>query len=487
MSWEFENTLAQFIEVNHLFENAEGPCKAGTPNKVLLAVSGGADSTALLHALCSLKDKKIFNVDFFCAHINHSLRGPDSDRDQQSVVEQARRLELPIIAKKINVSEFARKNKLSIETAARNLRIKTLLEIAGENNCFIIATAHQADDNAETIIHNIIRGTGLRGLAGIWPKRNFDNDITFVRPLLCFTRQQITDYLEERKLAWRTDKTNLDCSYKRNFIRHLLLPKIQQQSSTSLVELLSLLAGKANHFCLSLQSLTEQIWPAAADFEKDGLKLKLKIFSVQHPEVKIELIRKGLNYLGCGQRDLTFDHYRKILVFADKRLGNKTIVLPGGFCVKKEYDNLLICRPVQKSGIERRPAGTIEIAVPRETAFSDYKVEAQIFEAEGLSIEKLRAKKDKYAEQFDLEKITPPVKFRRRLEGDRFCPLGLDSDKKISRFLIDEKLPFSQRQKTLVVTDSEKIIWLWPIRISDKVKITAKTKKILQLKLTENR
>ena len=476
MSSEFEKSLTRFIELNNLFENAD---------RVLLAVSGGADSTSLLYALCSLKDSNIIDADFVCAHVNHMLRGLDADKDRQFVVEQARRLSMPVITKKVNVPAFARQNKLSIETAARDLRMKTLLEIAEANGCPVIATAHQADDNAETIIHNIIRGTGLRGLAGIRPKRSFKGKI-FVRPLLCFTRLQVIEYLEERKIPWCTDKTNFDCSYRRNFIRHRLVPEIQKKSSTPLVKLLSALADKAGRLCLSVESITEQIWLAAADFEKDRLKLKLKVFSVQHPQVQIELIRKALNYIGCGQRDLTFDHYRGILSLADEKVGNKTISLPGEFTAKKEYENLLFFKPAQKSDVESAATGPVEIAIPGQTAFGDYKIEAQISETAQTLPENIKSRKDKFIERFDFEKIAPPVKIRRRLSGDRFRPLGLDSDKKIARFLIDEKIPPSKRQNTLVVADREKIIWLWPIRISEKVKITDKTRKVLLLKITGN-
>ena len=474
MSSEFEKSLTRFIELNNLFENAD---------RVLLAVSGGADSTALLYALCSLRDSNIIDADFVCAHVNHMLRGLDADKDRQFVVEQARRLSMPVITKKVNVPAFARQNKLSIETAARDLRIKTLLEIAEANGCPVIATAHQADDNAETIIHNIIRGTGLRGLAGIRPKRSFEGKI-FVRPLLCFTRPQVIEYLEERKIPWCTDKTNFDCSYRRNFIRHRLVPEIQKKSSAPLVKLLSALADKAGRLCLSVESVTEQIWPAAADFEKDRLKLKLKVFSVQHPQVQIELIRKALNYIGCGQRDLTFDHYRRILALANKEPGNKKISLPGEFTARKEYENLLFFKPARKSDVEPAATGPVEIAIPGQTEFGYFKIEARITECP--PIENLKAKRDASLEQFDLEKISLPIKIRRRLEGDRFQPLGLDSDKKISRFLIDAKLPPAQRQNTLVVTDREKIIWLWPIRISENVKITDKTTKVLLLKITGN-
>ncbi|MFZ0035112.1 MAG: tRNA lysidine(34) synthetase TilS, partial [Sedimentisphaerales bacterium] len=220
MLLEFEKKVAGFIEANGLF---------GQADKILLAVSGGADSTALLYVICKMKAENILSGDIFCAHINHQLRGSESDGDEAFVVAQANKLNLPITTRRLDVRGFARKNKLSIETAARKLRIESLLDIVKDGNCNLVATAHQKDDNAETIIQRLVRGTGFRGLVGIWPLRCFADGIGFVRPLLCVRRDEIVEYLRKRNLKWREDHTNVDCKYRRNYIRHRLLPALQRQ------------------------------------------------------------------------------------------------------------------------------------------------------------------------------------------------------------------------------------------------------------------
>lgn len=207
---EFEENLTRYIEKEKLIDSG---------GRIAAAVSGGADSTALLYALWSIKKQNIISADLICVHINHQLRGADSDEDEKSVIELADKLNIPAFTKRVDVRGFAKAEKISIETAARELRIKALIEIAKERGCNIIATGHQANDNAETIIHRLLRGTGFRGLCGIKPKNVFENGIIFVRPLLCFTRKQITDYLTIEGLRWQTDATNFDCRYKRNFIR----------------------------------------------------------------------------------------------------------------------------------------------------------------------------------------------------------------------------------------------------------------------------
>ena len=150
---EFEKKLADFINANKLFGSAE---------KILLAVSGGADSTALMYAMHDLKAENFFDAELLCAHINHQLRGADGDLDEEFVVKQAKKLKLDVMTRRIDVREFARLNKLSIETAARQLRIRALIDIAKANNCELIATAHQKNDNAETIVQRLSRGTGFR-------------------------------------------------------------------------------------------------------------------------------------------------------------------------------------------------------------------------------------------------------------------------------------------------------------------------------------
>ena len=304
----FENKIAGFIKTNRLFESAD---------KVLLAVSGGADSTALMYAMRAMKAEGVLSAkgspELLCAHINHQLRGTEADLDEDFVIAQARNLNFPIATRRLDVRGFARKNKLSIETSARELRIESLLDIAKANNCNRIATAHQKNDNAETVLQRLLRGTGFRGLGGICPMRIFAEEFKFVRPLLCVRRDEIIEYLKERDLKWRTDRTNEDCRYRRNFIRHRLLPALQQDCSGSVVEQLSVLSQSAQRFYRLVCDGAEKVWPVLADCAGDILKLDLKSFLAQPEPVKVELVRRGLACIGSGEKDLTRQHYERIL------------------------------------------------------------------------------------------------------------------------------------------------------------------------------
>jgi tRNA(Ile)-lysidine synthase len=495
MLLEFEKKVAGFIKANGLF---------GSADKILLAVSGGADSTALMYAMCAIKAENVpalplagkLSGDILCAHINHQLRGPESDGDEAFVIAQADKLNLAITTKRLDVRGFARENKLSIETAARKLRIESLLDIAQVNDCEWVATAHQRDDNAETVIQRLVRGTGFRGLGGIWPVRKFAPasccrktaaGVGFVRPLLCVRRDEIVEYLSKRNLKWRIDRTNDDCKYRRNYIRHRLLPALQQQCNGSIVEQLSELAQSAQKFYSLVCSSVEEIWPQLTDCTADNVTLDLKSFLAQPPAVKVEMIRRSLTYLGGGERDLTHRHYERVLQLSRQNISGREIGLPDGFVVWCEYGKLIFARAKGVLKPEEQISKSIKLEVPGRTRFARYLIEAAIFEAEGREFEKFKAQKTNFVEWFDLDNVKLPLVVRSREDGDRFVPLGLREEKKVGKFLTAAKVPQQIRKKVFIVADAEKIIWVWPIRIGEQAKVTSGTRKILQLRITDTK
>jgi tRNA(Ile)-lysidine synthase len=490
---EFEQKVGDFIKANELF---------GSADKILLAVSGGADSTALLYAMRALSSENVFDAKLLCAHINHQLRGAEADSDEDFVIAQSAELKLAVTTKRVDVRGFAGRNKLSIETAARKLRIKNLLEIARANNCDCVATAHQKNDNAETILQRLTRGTGFRGLGGIWPMRVFNDGFKFVRPLLWVRRDEIIKYLEQRNLKWRQDHTNTDCTYRRNYIRHRLLPALQQDCSGSLVEQLSELSESARRFYKLVCSRADEVWQKVADCVGEKVTLDSKMLLAQSQPVMVELARRSLTAVGCGERDLTQRHYEGILRLAEQNVSGRKIDLPGEFVVGAEYGNLIFSGPQksetrsQKTEVRNQksedrnlssvlcPLSSVILEVPGQTKFDKNLIEATILEAEEEEFEKFKAGKNNFVERFDFDKIKPPLAVRFRKPGDRFVPLGLGEEKKVGKFLTAARVPQEVRQKLLIVADSEKIIWVWPIRIGEQAKVTSGTRKILQLQIT---
>jgi tRNA(Ile)-lysidine synthase len=482
MLLEFEKKLADFINTNKLLNSAE---------KILLAVSGGADSIALMYAMHALRSEGILNISLFCAHINHQLRGAEGDLDEEFVVTQAAKLKLSIKTKRTDVREFARINKLSIETSARQLRMKALIDIAKADNCNLIATAHQKNDNAETIIQRLSRGTGFRGLAGIWPERLFAGQVKFIRPLLCFRRDEIINYLQQRNLKWRRDHTNADCTYRRNYIRHKLIPTLQQDCTSSLVEQLSQLAQSARSYYSMICSRADELWPRLADCNEYKTMLDVGPFLVESQSVKVELIRRSLAAIACGEKYITHGHYESILRLAEQNVTGRKIELPGEFFVIREYGNLVFsnCKLGFGSATGTPPISSRDYAVtfeiPGQTKYGKFLINAIVLEKNEVDFGKFKAAKTDSIEWFDPDRIKPPLIVRRRRRGDRFIPLGQSKTKKLGKFLTAQRVKHGIRRKVLVVADNEKIIWVWPVRVSEQSKITEKTRKILRLQITD--
>jgi len=475
---EFEKKVADYLKANELLVSAD---------RLLLAVSGGADSTALLHAINALKTGGILNAELLCAHMNHQLRTGDADLDEEFVVAQGAKLDVSVTTRRLDVSGYARHNKLSIETAARQLRIQALSEIARANNCDAIVTAHQKNDNAETIVQRLVRGTGFRGLAGIWPERVFADGTRIVRPLLCVGRDEIIAYLREGNLQWRRDHTNADCTYRRNYIRHRLLPEVQRNCSRPIVERLSRLAESARKFHRLICARADELWPDVACCDGDEIALDVGVFLIQPPSVKVELVRRTLAHIGCGERDLTEWHYRNILQLAERDVTGRKTELPGGFVVFREYGSLIFVNSRRRSVGQAPPYSdkSVTLNISGQTGFEGYVIEATVVEADEAEFERFVAGKGDHVERFDLEKIKMPLIVRSRRFGDTFVPLGLTSEKKVGKFLTAQRTPRRLRKEVLIVADSEKIIWVCPFRMSEQAKVTSETHRVLQLQIAD--
>lgn len=474
MLLELEKSVLNFIKSEHLFGLAE---------RVLLGVSGGADSTALLHVMSRLKTEGVFKGTIVIAHLNHQLRDAESDGDQRFVIELGSKLGIEVVTRSFDVQKFSKENKLSIETAGRQLRIKNLISIARANNCKIVAVAHHAGDNAETILHRLMRGTGFRGLAGIWPARELADGVRFVRPLLEAGRSDIVEYLKKRGLLWRTDRTNEDYIYRRNFIRHKLTPYLQKQSDGLLERQLLELSRAARKFYEFVYKYTEDIFGKAADCETDRVTIDSELVLSQHPAVQVELIRRALEFLKCGEKDITERHYEKILQLAKNNKSGKRLELPGGFVAEYAYGELSFFKGVE---LEKPMCESVTIEVPGRTKSGRYLIEASVLEAKKSDFEKFKSAKTNFVEWFDLEKLKLPLKIRGREKGDRFVPLGLGREKRVGKFLTAQRVPQRLRGKAVVICDSEKIIWVCPVRTAESTKITSKTERILELRIIES-
>lgn len=468
-----EESVAEFIRRHGLFAGTE---------RILLAVSGGADSIALLHVLVALRAQGRIDAGLVCAHINHQLRGPASDADQQFVIEQADRLGVPVTVRTVDVRTYARAQRLSLETAARQLRLAALGEIARGHGCEWVGTGHQKNDNAETVLHRLLRGTGFRGLAGIRPMR-WVGDLRLASPLLCATRREITRYLETHHRQWREDQTNMDTVHTRNYIRHRLLPFLQQEAQACLVDELSELAASAQKLHDRVERQAKEAWSRLVERGEGKIAVPATGLAALPEIVAVELMRRSLADMAVGEAGLTQAHYRSILQLARMDTGGKSVPLPGGCRARREGKRIVLSTvgPTGGTTLAAPSPAPMALQMPGTTLFAGREIEARILPRAEVDTARIGADKSCFVEYLDLDQIKQPLIVRTRRLGDRFQPLGQAADKKIGKFLTAARAPRDLREQLLIFADRERIVWACPIRISEQVKVTESTRRVVQL------
>jgi tRNA(Ile)-lysidine synthase len=234
----------------------------------------------------------------------------------------------------------------------------------------------------------------------------------------------------------------------------------------------------------------DELWPGLADCDGDKTVLDLKLFGGEPQSVKVELLRRCLANVGCGERDLTQGHYEGILQLAETNITGKKMELPGGFAVRREYGNLIFADSEKDNAFDGWTDEPVRLEIPGQTRFGGYLIRASIsdsdkrFNKSEIVNRKSKIPASSGAEWFDLDKIKPPLIVRHRRPGDRFVPLGLSAEKKLGKFLTAQRVPQRIRRDVLVIADNAKVIWVWPVRMSEQVKITGNTRKILQIQIT---
>jgi len=473
MVLDFEKQILGFIRSERLFDGVSG---------VLVAVSGGADSVALLQTLVRLKQAGLISVELSIGNVNHNLRGAESDGDSEFVAKLGAERGIEVLRCGVETKTYAKDNKVSIETAARELRIEALSEMTCKTGAEKIVTAHHMDDNAETVIHRLMRGTGFRGLGGIWPRKKLSGLVEVVRPMLCVSREQIEEYCNQNGFKWRTDRTNEEIVFTRNRIRHLVLPYLQKDCKGSLSKMLFELSLKAQKLYRKIEAQAQKaIDEIRIESGVEKVVLDRQGLAGLDRLVAVEAVRRVLVLIGSGERDLRQEHYDRILELAGSDESGKVVELPDGFAVKAEYDRVRFYKDQKPP---KRCLTPLILGVSSVTDVGDVKVEAKVLDASECNIEKFKQDKDSNVEWFDLEKIKGEIKVRSRKKGDKFRPIGGGGEKKIGKFLTAAKLEGEMRDKVLVIEDDEKTIWLAPIRASEETKVDSSTRRVLAIRLS---
>ncbi len=444
-------------------------------DKVVVGVSGGADSIALLQVLHELSHPQ--NYQLVVAHINHMARGKDAFDDACFVKDVADKLGLPFFLKEIDVQKEKVKLKTSFQDAARIIRYKffneTLAAVEGNR----IALGHTADDQVETILINIVRGSGLKGLAGIPQVR--DN---IIRPLLQIYRKEIEDYLEEKKIAYRNDSSNYENKYLRNRIRHELIPHLESFNPGIKKSLKGMsLIAEEDDFLLSQMTLDIFNQNFQNQGEKD-ISWSINDFQIHPLALKKRLVRETFHRITGGTQGITALHVQQILNLFDFPKAGKVLNVPRNVEVSCTYSSVEFKINNEKSAENSKKFETdlTAILIPGTTEIPEGQIQVQtqiLDEKQGFS------SINQHLQAFlDLDKTGISINARFFQPGDRFCPLGMSGSKKLKSFFIDRKVPRHMRHRIPILTnDQGDIIWVYGERISHIYRVTDKTKRVLFL------
>ena len=448
-----EQKVLKFIDENHLIKKGD---------KILVALSGGADSVFLMHFL--IKYKRRFGIELAAFHLNHKLRGRDADADEKFCFDFCSKNNIEFKSVSKNVKLSAKKKKVSIEEAARELRYTELFKTSKKMKADKIATAHNLSDNIETVFLNFVKGTGLKGLAGIPVQRE-----NIIRPILCLTSDEIRAYLKSNKISYRFDKSNLNIDYERNYLRNEIIPKLKRRLNPQLEEKIantSRILKDVNVFIDKQINLSAK---SAANLDGKQLKLDLKKLKSQD-EIFNSIFLKTIIEKNF-EIDIDAGNIHSLIELIKSQTG-KSIHLKEKIAAIRERDSIVIEREREKRNKEIKK----KIKIGQKITINGKEISVEI-----TSREKMKFNPNRLIEYISGDKVKETFEIRKWKTGDRFNPIGMKGSKKISDFLADEKISSLTKKESLLLTNSGKIVWVIGMRIDENFKVTPETKKILKL------
>jgi len=451
---------------------------------VLVAVSGGADSVALVHILLELAPK--YSLRLAIAHLNHCLREKESDRDEAFVTDLAKKLDLPFYSDREDVPRFQKRHRLSLEDAARQVRYRFYDSIAAKYGCGKIALGHHGDDNAELVLMNLLRGSGPLGLSGIPPVR--DNKI--VRPLIHLRRSDIMDYLAVKKLNYVTDSSNRDLKFHRNKIRARLIPHLKSGYNPKLIDSLNRLTAIVGAEEAWIEDLIQPIFEKTVVFkEKNKLELSIAELIQQPIAVRRRLIRKAILWAKGNLRRMTFAHVESACQLAQIGPAYGLLDLPDRIRIRRHNNVLSISREDLNLRSSDRasflsPTGdyAYQLSEPGKIFIEEAGVQISFSEIPKAQLSDSAALEHQIA-FFDMDRIRFPLIIRNFRRGDRFSPLGLGGSQKLKKFFIDHKISRRERAKCPIVLSQNRIIWVVGHRLSNCAKLDPQTRRVLKAEL----
>lgn len=459
MSNDIRKRFLKFIKEKNIVKSGD---------KILVGLSGGPDSVCMLNLLCSIRDEE--KIEVAAAHINHMLRGEEADKDEEYSKRLCESLGVRFFSKRIDINKYALETGKSSELAGREARYDFFDEIINKINFNKIATAHNANDQAETILMRIMRGTGLEGLGGIPVER----EGKYIRPILFMKREEVEKYCKENNLNPHIDATNLERIYSRNKVRLDILPYMKNNFNPNIVETI-------NRMALLLQDDNEfiegEVNKAYKDncFERENsIVISKNLFNI-HSAIVTRVIRKALFAINKSNYDMEMKNIEDIIELSN--LGtNKRVDLPKDIYAENVYGDIIIRK---KEYIKNKLSNELTLnkkdILHNEVIFDEYIINFDL-----VNNKDIKQENDELIKKFDYDKINN-VTIRYRKDGDRITPLGMKGSKKLKDIFIDMKIPKEKRDEIPLIQFNDEISWIVGIKMSDKFKITKETKHILKV------
>ncbi len=428
------------------------------PNdKILVGFSGGADSVFLLSFL--KKFQKKFNLSLVAVHLNHSLRGEEADEDESFCRKFCADLNIPIIIKKKNVKAFAQKNKLSLEEAGREIRYKLFAEVAKKEVCTKIATAHHQSDNTETVLLNLIKGSGLNGAAGIPAKRG-----NIIRPLLGITKDEVVSYLKNKKILFRVDSSNEQNDFQRNYLRNKIVKNLKEDINPKLDEKIFNFSSAVKDVLNFVNSTLEESFKRIQFDKKGECKIPLFLFEAKHLFLQKAIV---VNALGKAA-EINSHSIEGILELLNKKVG-ATFQLPGGLIALRDRNDISIKK--------KKTENDKEVLIGKNGTKS---VEGTTITLREVSKKGLVFTSDTGVEYLSAENLSFPLLIRKWKSADSFYPFGQSKPKRISKFLTDLKLTLEEKENQLLLLNDSEVVWVIKRRLDNRYAVTNDTIKIIK-------
>lgn len=476
------------IGYNKLFQRVDQTVKTykmlEPKDSVMVGVSGGPDSVALLHFLLLLASR--FSLRLAVAHLNHSLRREESDSDAEFVASLARKLDLPFYVQKVDVAKYRKKNKLSMEEAARYVRYNFYQSVVTKNGYNRIALGHNYDDNAELVLMNILRGSGPLGSSGIPPIR----DQWIIRPLIQVKRSEIIEFLDQRGLKYRLDSSNLDPKYMRNRLRLHLIPLLKSSYNPKIIDALNRFGSISKAEEEWIKTITDKLFEKTVLKKEDNcVTLSVPGINTVHLAAQRRIIRKTIELVKTNLRRIGFTHTESVISLVHKGPVDGELDLPDDIKVRRKGNELIIFKKTGKvlhlnSEPWSEKTDSFEYKIKRSQTIFIKEIDAYVkfSEMDIKDLPDLR-RSGQLTAFFDKDCVDYPLAVRTFQTGDRFQPLGMEGTKKLKNFFIDIKLPGKERIKCPLLLSRGEIIWVVGHRIADPVKITPSTRKVLKIQI----